>query len=330
MPNFIARIFIQIKELFENLSVSQKISVMIAISAVIAITMVTTIWSKKPHFQLLYSGLAGDAMSDVVSTLDEKRIPYKLSSDGMSISVPSDKVQEVKVMIAGNGVLMSGGAGFELFDGQKLGMTEFMQKLNYQRAIQGELARTITQLSEVENARVHIVMPSKSLFEEDAKKASASVVVKLKRGRALTGSQTNGILQLVANAVEGMSSENVTVIDSEGNVLTKGSREGLSQTASNNMELQHVFESKLEEKVKSMLDKAVGAEREVVGRRSQADIRGDSYQNRQRHSKAGNVEILDTIPATELAKRWNGWGSSLKTKPAGKNAMIPIIIYKIV
>lgn len=264
MPNFIARIFAQLRELFQSLSISQKISVLIAVSAVIAITMVTAIWSKKPHYQMLYSRLAGEAMSDVVASLDTKRIPYRLSADGMNISVPSDMVQEAKLFVAGEGVLMNGAAGFEIFDGQKLGMTEFMQKLNYQRAIQGELARTISQLKEVESARVHIVMPKKTLFEESSRKATASVVVKLKRGRFLSSSQTNGIVQLVANAVEAMSPANISVIDSDGNVLTKGSKGDVSQTASNNLELQHTFENKLEQKVTSMLDKVLGSDKSIV------------------------------------------------------------------
>jgi len=264
MANLLIEVSSQAKEVSQALSASQKISLMIVVSALMAGIILAGIWSKTPSYKPLYSGISGENVAEVVALLEDEKIPYKLSSDGTGISVPSEKLQDVRLMLAGDGALMGGGAGFELFDGKNIGMTEFMQKLNYQRALQGELARTISQLSEVERARVHIVMPKESLFKEKEEEASASVVVKLKRGRILRQSQVNGISELVANAVEGMEIEGVAVIDSRGNVLTSGRKEGISYGASDNVEIKQTFEKEMEKKVTSMLDKAVGRGNSIV------------------------------------------------------------------
>lgn len=264
MANVLFEVSSQAKELSQALSAPQKISLMIVASALMGGIILAGIWSKTPSYKPLYSGISGENVAEVVALLEDEKIPYKLSSDGTGISVPSEKIANVRLILAGDGALMGGGAGFELFDGKNIGMTEFMQKLNYQRALQGELARTISQLSEVEQARVHIVMPKESLFKEKEEEASASVVIKLKRGKILKQSQINGISELVANAVEGMEIEGVAVIDSRGNVLTSGRKDGISYGASNNIEIQQAFEKEMEKKVTSMLDKAVGRGNSIV------------------------------------------------------------------
>lgn len=264
MPQFILNIVMQAKDFFQGLSISQKVSLMIAVAAVLAVVMLTAVWTKQPSFRPVYSGLSSEEMAEVVSLLDEKKIPYKMSADGMSLSVPEDKVQQARMLVAGEGSLMSGDAGFELFDGKNIGMTDFMQKLNFQRALQGELSRTISQLKEVENARVHIVMAKESLFQEDAEKPSASVVITLRRGRSLAKSQVAGITQVVANAVEGMEPDRVSIIDSKGNVLTKMAKDGAIETASSNMEMQRAYEKELEGKIVPMLEKAIGKGNAIV------------------------------------------------------------------
>jgi flagellar M-ring protein FliF len=264
MANVLFEVSSQAKEVSQALSAPQKISLMIVVSALMGGIILAGIWSKTPSYKPIYSGISGENVAEVVALLENEKIPYKLSSDGTGISVPSEKVAAVRLMMSGDGVLMGGGAGFELFDGKNIGMTEFMQKLNYQRALQGELARTISQLTEVEQARVHIVMPKESLFKEKEAEASASVVVKLKRGKMLRQSQVNGISELVANAVEGMETEGVSVIDSKGNVLTSGRKDGISYGASNNIEIQQAFEKEMQKKVTSMLDKAVGRGKSIV------------------------------------------------------------------
>ncbi len=264
MPDFLNRIVSQLQINIRNLSVSQKVSLMVAVAAVMTVVMLAAVWSKKPDFQPVYSAATSESMTEVVSLLNEKGIPSKLSVDGMTLAVPSDKVPEARLAIAGEGVLSPGGAGFELFDGKQIGMTDFMQKLNYQRALQGELARTISQLSEVDNARVHIVMRKESLFEEQDEGGSASVVIGLKRGRGLSQSQINGITQLVANAVEGVEPGSVTVIDSRGNVLTRGGKGSVTEAMSSNHEVQRAFEREMEQKIAPMLEKAVGQGKSVV------------------------------------------------------------------
>ncbi len=154
--------------------------------------------------------------------LKDAKTPYQIAEDGKGILVPSDKVYEMRLSLASEGLPQGGGVGFEIFDRKNFGMTEFVQKLNYQRALQGELSRTISQLNGVEQARVHLVMPEKSLFKENEKPATASIVLKMKSNRPLSDNEVQGVVHLVASSIEGMDPEHVTVLDSRGKILSKG------------------------------------------------------------------------------------------------------------
>ena len=152
--------------------------------------------------------------------------------------------------------------GFELFDEAKLGISEYVQKLNFRRALQGELARTISRLEEVESARVHIAIPERALFEEDRVPATASVVLRIERGARLTRGQVQGIVHLVSNSVEGLAKENVTVVDGSGNVLYAGFEDRPSGMLSlEHQEMKDRVESSLRRKIKSILEKTVGEEK---------------------------------------------------------------------
>jgi len=198
------------------------------------------------------------------------KIPYKVSSAGDSILVPAEYVSELRLDLAASGLPRGGGVGFEIFDNKNFGVTEFVQQLNYQRALQGELSRTINGLDEVQQSRVHIVIPRKSLFVEEQAKPTASVIVKLKTGRRLRASQVEGIACLVAGSVEGLSPEEVMIVDSGGNILS-ADRSGsqLSRRTDSQIEFQRNVEKNLASGIQSMLEKVVG-EGKVVARVSAA------------------------------------------------------------
>lgn len=222
-------------------------------------------------YGVLFSNLAQDDAAAIASKLKSKKVNYRLEAGGGTILVPRADVYEMRLYLAGEGMPKGGGVGFEIFDRQGLGTTDFVQRLNYQRALQGELARTIGGMPEVEEARVHIVTSKESLFVEDQKKASAAVAVKLRRGRTLSPAQIDGIINLVSSAVPDLHANQVTVVDLSGRILSKPQDSltpgGLSTTQ---MTFQRQAEESLERKVQSLFDQVLGSRKSIV--RVSADL----------------------------------------------------------
>ncbi len=221
--------------------------------------------SNKIDYKPLFANLGNEDAGEITKKLKELKVPYKIAADGKAILVPADKVYELRLSLASEGLPQGGGVGFEIFDRKNFGMTEFVQKLNYQRALQGELSRTIMQLAEVEKARVHLVMPEKSLFKDNDKPPTASVVLQLKSGKSLKESSVQGITHLVASAVEGMDLEQVTVLDNRGKILSHtGPSDAAGKLTSTMMEAQKSYEKNVEERLQTLLDKAVGSGKSVA------------------------------------------------------------------
>ena len=228
-------------------------------------------WNSKPEYQVLFSNLSTEDAGELVNKLKEKKIPFQLSSNGTSILVARDQVYNTRLALAAEGLPKGGGVGFEVFDRSNLGATDFVQKLNYQRALQGELSRTIRQIKEVEQARVHIVTPKESLFLEDQKKPSASVLIKTRSGMKLDAGQVEGIVHLVASAIEGLDSGNITVVDTSGKILFKRNESTLlGQMTTHQLEYQRNVEENLKKKAQGMLEEVLGFNRAIA--RVSADI----------------------------------------------------------
>ncbi|MCK5232411.1 MAG: flagellar M-ring protein FliF, partial [Desulfobulbaceae bacterium] len=211
--------------------------------------------------KVLYSGLTQEDAADVVTFLRDQRVPYKLSEDGAAIMVPAELVHETRLNLAGAGLPHGGGVGFEVFDKTSFGTTDFVQRLNYQRALQGELARTIRQFHQVKEARVHIATPKDSVFIEDEKPTTASISVRLHSREKLSQHQVKSIVNLVACAVPGLSTDNITVVDTAGRLLFRkdGSEEAL--LSASQLEYQQKFENGLRSKIESILQEIVGINR---------------------------------------------------------------------
>ena len=228
-------------------------------------------WNSKPEYQVLFSNLSTEDAGEMVNKLKEKKIPFQISSNGTSILVAREQVYDTRLTLAAEGLPKGGGVGFEVFDRSNLGATDFVQKLNYQRALQGELSRTIRQIKEVEQARVHIVTPKESLFLEDQKKPSASVLIKTRSGMKLDAGQVEGIVHLVASAVEGLDSGNITMVDTSGKILFKRNETTLlGQMTSHQLDYQRNIEEGLKKKAQSMLEEVLGFNKAIA--RVSADI----------------------------------------------------------
>ncbi|BBO88301.1 flagellar basal-body MS-ring/collar protein FliF [Desulfosarcina ovata] len=255
----------QIKLAFKGLSTGKLVAMAILIGGIIAGFAFLLNWSETGNLHPLYSNLAPEDASQIVSRLRERQIPYQLSMDGTGVFIPYEKIYETRLELASEGLPRGDGIGFEVFDETELGMTEFVQNVNYQRALQGELSRTINTLLEVENSRVHIVMPARSLFIEDEEPATASVIVKLRRGKYLNKEQIQGIVHLVSSSVSRLEPEDVTVIDNSGKMLA-GFKETstVSQVTSNQLAFQEKKERILENRVKTMLESVLGQDKAIV------------------------------------------------------------------
>jgi flagellar M-ring protein FliF len=262
--------------LWKGLSPQRRVSLIGSFLLSLAVVSAVVYFASKPRLTLLYGGLAPAEAAKVVEYLDSKKIVYDVSDGGRAIMVPSQDVYSARMGLASQGIptMSDSGVGFELFDKPTFGESDFMQRANYYRALQGELARTIKQLDEVGNARVLIVVPEDKLFGQDHQEAKASVFVQLQPGRTLSNSQIQAIRFLVANGVEGLQPEHVAVIDSTGRAMadsddsTPGSA---GQITDKQRQARADLEHYLEEKAQSMLDQVLGPGQAVVRVASEID-----------------------------------------------------------
>ncbi len=248
----------QLRKFYTELSIERKIVFTLVILAVIFAIYFMAIYATTPKYSVLYSNLNSSSASAIINKLHSYSIPYKLSDRGKTILIPKNKVYETRLKLASIGLPHQAGVGFSIFDKVQIGMTDFIQHVDYQRALQGELERTIDELSQVKYSRVLIVLPQQSIFVNRRVPAKASVIVKLKPGMHLNKMQVNGIIHLVASAVEGLSPKNVTIVDTSGQILSVPTKETFEYTV-NQLTYVHKIEKNLEHKIDSMLIPVVGA-----------------------------------------------------------------------
>ncbi len=254
-----------LKTLLKHISLGKLIALLVFFFGTMAAFLFLITWSGNDNYLPLYTQMAPADAGEVIAALDARKIPYRLSANGATIMVPRDKIYTTRIDLATQGLPNGGGIGFELFDNLKLGMTEFAQTVNYQRALQGELVRTINGLSEVESSRVHLVMPEKSLFIEDEHPASASVILKLKGGRFLSKDQVQGIVNLVSSSVAQLPPEKVTVVDSNGKLLAGHENPNdLGNISNDQLDFQARLERILETRIATMLENVLGKNKAIV------------------------------------------------------------------
>lgn len=267
----------QLLEIWQRFDARQR-RTLIAVVTLTAIMLSVVIHrSQQPEWVLLYGGLEPDAAAAVVDELNNQKVKYTLAKQGTAIMVEREGLYEVRLQLANKGLPGNGGIGFEIFDKQSLPGTAFSNTVNLQRALQGELSRSINCVDEIVASRVHLVLPKDSLYGNE-NKASASVVVTLKPGGTLSQSQIQGLTNLVAYAVEGLEPGSVTIVDQSGNMLSAGGdgAEGAGAGATWQLETKREYEEGLRQRLQSMLDAIVGQNKAIV--RVQADINFDTEQ----------------------------------------------------
>ncbi len=257
-----------------GLSPSKRAALLVLTLGTAAGLTLLALWGGGVDMRVLYSQLDPQDAGAVITRLKEMKIPYRLEGDGRTIVIPAASIPEVRMQLASEGLPQGGGIGFEVFDNTRLGISEFAQNVNFQRALQGELARTIARIAEVESCRVHLVMPEKSLFLGEEQPATASVAVRLKPGRRLSPEQVNGIVHLVSSSVPRLAPEQVTVVDQAGRLLA-GQRGKVFPGAvhPDHFEYQAQVEKALEARVHSMLEQALGEGKAVVRLACEMDFR---------------------------------------------------------
>lgn len=299
------------RERWQNLNQTQKIiSALVAAGVVVCLVYLGQV-ATRPAFAPLFSGLEPKDAGIIVEKLKTMKIPYQITDQGKTIKVPERQVYEARIQLASSGALGGGGMGFELFDQNKFGQTDFEQQVGYQRALQEELRRTVVQLDGVEQARVHLVIPQKSVFVNDQGTPTASVALKLKPTARIKPEQVQGICDLFVGSVEGLKPENVHVIDTEGNVLSDNLKSSdpkilAARAAFDQQKAQRDYEKELEKRVQHMLARVMGQSNAVA--MVTADL--DFSQQQTTSTLASNPDDLKisehTIKETGKGKETGG------------------------
>ena len=318
----------RLRELWNRYESKRKYFIIGAIIVlVLAFAGISFWYGSKPDYVPLYTNLETKDAGDVVNSLKEAGVPYELLEDkkGATILVPATQVHDLRLDLATAG-LPRGNKGFELFDDSKLGVTEFQNKVNYLQALQGELTRTIEHLGSVDKARVHIVLPEDSLYKKNEKPATASILLMLKPETKLTTPEVKGIVNLVSHSVQGLSPENITIVDEAGNILNKSDDDALEKENAYNLRALHQIEmtkkvrDHIQQNVQTMLDKTLGEGNAFVRVSVELDF-DDKKIDRQTFTPV--VDESGIIRSQQdISESYNGQ-SNIPGGPAGVTGNVP-------
>lgn len=254
-----------VKKTWSVMTALKRLVFIALLSALLALLVYSILWVTGDDYQVLFSDLNPQDASSMVSELEHLKTPYTLADNGTTILVDKDSVYKTRLKLIGKGLNLNGSVGFELFNNTEFGMTEFAQKVNYLRALQGELERTITGFDEVKSARVHLVLPESGLFKKKNAKPKASVSITMKNGLELTQVQISGIQKLVAASVPEVMASEVIIVDHNGVALTKNlSSDDDVSSLYGRLDIKKQLESYLATKITSVLDKVVGVDKSIV------------------------------------------------------------------
>lgn len=304
---------------FTSFTPGQKAVTLLGVVALVVGGYFFSTWASKPTYATLFNNLSGADAAAITEKLTAEGTPYELANGGATIMVPQDKVNDLRIQMSGEGLPASADTGYSLLDKQGVTTSEFMQHVGYQRALEGELAKTIKSIDGVASATVHLVIPQKDVFSDDEQKPTASVLVASAGGNSLSGSQVQAIVHLVAASVEGLSPEQVTVAGSDGKMLTSGDGTVVSGDGDARTQQTAAFENRMNNALKAMLESVVGAGHARVTTTAELDF--DSTETKtQKYVADPSTPPLSESSTTET---YTGTGSGAGGVLGPDNIQVP-------
>ena len=310
-------------------SLNPNLLLALGIAAVIAVMTVFWLWSQEPKYRVLFSNFSDKDGGAIVAALEQMNIPYKIMESGAAIMVPGDQVHQVRLKLASMGLPKGGNVGFELMEKQGFGVSQFVEQVNYQRALVGELERSIQAISVVENARVHLAIPKSTVFVRDQQKPSASVLVKLQAGRTLEPQQVSAILHLMASSVAGLTIANVSIVDQNGNLLSDTSKKPNSnQLDPSQIKYIEDMQRSIAMRVESIITPLVGLKN--VHAQASVEIDFASQEQAEEIYKPNKNPDVAVVRSQQINESAGGAGANASgipgaiTNQPGQNATAPI------
>ena len=312
MRNSVNMLTKQVQEIWKQFGASQRANIIISMIVAVAVISGLIYWGARPDFRLLYANLSLSDAAQVREKLEDAKIPVKIGQSGASISVPASDLYTARLMLASEGLPKDNSTGFELFEEPKFGLTDFAQKVNYQRALQGELERTISAMQGIRSARVMLVLPKDTLFaSEDERKAQASVLITASASIGVGSSQVQSIVHLLASSVQNLEPGQVTVSDQSGRLLTQsnGGSDAVMESGNEQLKVQERTEQRLVEKAQAILDRALGNGNSIVRVNVNLDF-SDQEQRSQTYDAESRVALSERIVTEDKASGGKAGGKA--------------------
>lgn len=300
----------------------RKFVLMVGIAAVISVMIGLVLWGQKPEYRVLFSNFSDRDGGAIMTSLQAANVPYKFAEGGGAILVPADKVHEIRLKLAAEGLPKGGSVGFELMENQKLGVSQFLEQVNFQRALEGELARSIQSVGAVQSARVHLALPKASVFVRDQQKPTASVLLNLHAGRFLDQQQVSAIVHLVASSVPELSPKNVTIVDQAGNLLSENNKPAGNNTLDPS-QLKYVQElqQSIAKRIESIITPMVGLNN--VRAEATADVDFSTSEQAAEIYKPNQVPNSATVRSMQSSESSNGGANATGVPGALTNQPAP-------
>ncbi|MDP2695237.1 MAG: flagellar basal-body MS-ring/collar protein FliF [Gallionella sp.] len=309
--------------LLDQLTLQQKMGVMVGVAALFALIAGAWMWGQTPDYRVLYSNLSDRDGGAIIESLQQMNVPYKFAEGGGALLVASNQVHEARLKLASQGLPKGGNVGFELMENQKFGITQFAEQVNYQRALEGELARSVESIGAVAAARVHLAIPKPSVFVKEQQKPSASVVLSMQGGRLLDSAQVSAIIHLISSSVPEMSAKSVTVVDQNGTLLS-ASHDGNTNEGLDANQLKYVqqIEQSYIKRIEALLTPMLGANN--MRAQVSADIDFSRTEQTSESYKPNQNSADGTIRSKQSSEAMNGSGLDASGVPGALTNQPPV------
>ncbi|MBN8614155.1 MAG: flagellar M-ring protein FliF [Deltaproteobacteria bacterium] len=318
--NELTQLWTRARERWNALPMMQRVGALVAIAVLVAGSLLYQAQRTGPEMEVLYAGLDEADAAEIVERLRAQHVAYEIGPDGTTLRVPASAVHETRLSLAAEGLPVGSGVGFEIFDTQRFGESEFVEQVQYLRALEGELSRTIGALDGVESARVHLVLPERTLLGGRGRTARASIVVAMRGVRRLREDQVRGIVHLVAGSVRDLDAENVTVVDGEGRPLSSSEGQEDASAAGDAESLRERVERSRERAIQDMLDQTIGDGASVVRLSAEVSFTREEHLEERydpEHTATRSFELTTEGPDADATGTTAGIAGAVSALPGG-------------